>query len=312
MRFIEPVLNVMICALAERGAQIEKVSIKPANITTPNLNEKKMEITAAEINSVLGKELKNEEIIKLLGMSRFDVIFEKNFICKYPAYRQDIIDSRDIIEDIIISYGYNKIETEKPMLSTTGKNSKENIFSRRIAQLMTGIEAQEVATFTLTSKDKLFKKMKIQSAEKIVEIANPVSENFSCLRNWMLPSMLEFLFKNKDSKFPQKIFEIGNCIKVEGKKAQDKLKLCCAISDAKTNFTEIRQDLEFLIRELGIENVKIEKTEKESFIRGRCASIMVDKKEIGFLGEIHPGVLENWGLNMPTSAFEIDLTELVK
>jgi phenylalanyl-tRNA synthetase beta chain len=301
----------MVCALAERGGQIEKVVIRPKNSITPDLNERKMELNMKEVNSTLGLELKNDDIIKLLGMSRFDVGFEKsNFICKYMPYRQDIVDTRDLIEDIAISYNYNKFPITKLEIATRGKNSKEHLFEEKVARTLIGIGAQEIATFTLTNKEKLFKKMKIKPAE-VAEIANAVSENYSCLRNSLLPSLLEFLFKNKDKEFPQKIFEIGNCVNIEARKAIDRLKTGFAISHAKTNFTEIRQSAEFLLKNLGILNIKIERFSNERFIEGRCGKIFADKKEIGILGEINPAVLENWGLNTPVSAFEIDVTELI-
>jgi len=308
MRFIEPVLNVIVCALAERGGEIEKVTVRPSNIVTPNFSEKRIEVTTEEINSIIGEEIKKEEILKLLGMARFDVVFEKTFNCKYMPYRRDIMDTRDVIEDIAINYGYNKFKIQPLNLATKGKNSDEYKLSRKVANFATGLRAQEIATFTLTSKEKLLKNMRLSLAEKVVEIANPASENYSCLRNRLLPSVMEFLSKNTDSKFPQRIFEIGTCIKIEGKKAQDRLRICFAISDAKTNFTEIRQAAEFLLRQLNVKDIKVIKVQNESLIEGRGGKILADNKEIGFLGEIHPAILENWGLKMPVSAFEIDLS----
>ena len=311
MRFIEPVLNVIVCALAERGGEIEKVTIKPSNLVTPNLSEKRIEVKTEEINSIIGEEIKKEEILKLLGMARYDVVFEKTFNCKYMPYRRDIMDTRDVIEDIAINYGYNKFRIQPLNLATKGKNSEEYRLSRKVANFATGLRAQEIATFTLTSKEKLLKNMRLSLAEKVVEIANPASENYSCLRNRLLPSVMEFLSKNKDSRFPQRIFEVGKCIKIDGKKAQDRLRICFAISDAKTNFTEIRQAAEFLLRQLNIKDIKVIKVQNESLIEGRGGKIMADNKEIGFLGEIHPTILENWGLSMPVSALEIDLTEMI-
>ena len=70
---------------------------------------------------------------------------------------------------------------------------------------MVGFGAQEILTFTLTNKANLFEKMELKP-EKVVEIANPVSANWSTLRNWLLPSSLDFLSYNTTKEFPQIIF----------------------------------------------------------------------------------------------------------
>jgi len=148
----------------------------------------------------------------------------------------------------------------------------------------------------------------------VIEIANPVSLNYSCLRNWLLPSLMEFLGKNKDVEYPQKIFEIGECIEVEKDSFKNLSKLAYVYSGKDVNFTIIKQQLDYLLRSLKI-NYKTKKLEHASFISGRCGEVIIKKENreisIGFLGEIHPAILEKFNLIMPTVAFEINLNKLV-
>jgi len=315
LRFVLPVLNIFICALIERGGEVEQVlSTGPKRIATPNLESKEILININEINKILGISLTEKEIFNLLEKSGFDYIKDKNgILIKYPCYRYDILDSRDVIEDITISYGFNNFKPEKFKESTFGCNSKFTEFKYKVKEMMIGLESQEIATFVLTEKDKLFKTMRLKNLD-VIEIANPVSLNYSCLRNWLLPSLMEFLGKNKDVEYPQKIFEIGECIEVEKDSFKNLSKLAYVYSGKDVNFTIIKQQLDYLLRNLKI-NYKTKKLEHASFISGRCGEVIIKKENreisIGFLGEIHPAILEKFNLIMPTVAFEINLNKLV-
>ena len=315
LRFVLPVLNIFICALIERGGEVEQVlSTGPKRIATPNLESKEILININEINKILGISLTEKEIFNLLEKSGFDYIKDKNgILIKYPCYRYDILDSRDVIEDITISYGFNNFKPEKFKESTFGCNSKFTEFKYKVKEMMIGLESQEITTFVLTEKDKLFKTMRLKNLD-VIEIANPVSLNYSCLRNWLLPSLMEFLGKNKDVEYPQKIFEIGECIEVEKDSFKNLSKLAYVYSGKDVNFTIIKQQLDYLLRSLKI-NYKTKKLEHASFISGRCGEVIIKKENreisIGFLGEIHPAILEKFNLIMPTVAFEINLNKLV-
>ena len=87
---------------------------------------------------------------------------------------------------------------------------------------------------------------------------------------------------------------------------EEKEKLCIAITHETANFTEIKQVLEYLLRMLEKE-CKIQPQDFSTFIEGRAGKILVEKKEIGVIGEISPKVLKDYKLKMPVVALEIDL-----
>lgn len=310
-RFIVPVLNIMTTALAMRGGVIYEVAIADKKkAATPDLKEGEVKIEIEEINKTLGLELSNKQIMELLAKSGFDAELKgKSILARYPAYRQDILDSRDVIEDAAISYGYARLEPELPVVPGIGKASEESAIEEKIANVLCGLEAQEIATFTLTNKEKLFKLMQQKDSTEVIEIANPVSATYSCLRSWLLPSLIEFLSKNKDAEYPQKIFEVGKCILIEKNKAKDILKLAFALADSKANFTQVKQILDYFLGSIGVQ-YKIKKIKDDSFIEGRAGSILIGGKEVGIIGEMHPGMLQNWKLTMPVAAFEVDLTKI--
>ncbi len=357
-RFVLPILNTIVTALADRGGKIESVNIN--NRIFPSLNTSKCLLSIEEVNSVIGTSLSSNEIIKLLKKSGynayiskdienrtnhgplilrkssldfrgvqkctdlsafltdrrrhknssnicvFDYISKKNILnIEIPVYRQDILDTRDIIEDIAISFGYNNLRNAPPNIISTGAETIKSTLSRKIAELIIGLGYQEIATQTLTSKEVLFKKMNKQ--ENGIEIANPISELYTNMRPELLSSMLSFLSKNKTSRYPQDIFEIGNIIDKNG---NDRLKLCIASCSAESNFTIIKQILDYLSANLNFSQA-LEASKHSEYIGGRQADIMINGKSSGNLGEISPVILNNFGIEFPVSALEIELESLM-
>lgn len=310
-RFIVPCLLVLVAELSDRGAVVEAVHVhyKNKKITTPDFRPGKIEVDTDYCNEVLGLNLSAQEIKKLLEKRRHSVQVRHNKLnVEFPAYRQDIIHVRDITEEIAISQGYNKIQAEIPRVATFGEQSKEAKIEDRIANLMAGLNMQEVATFTLTNKNEQFKRMNLKE-QAVVELKNPVSILHNSLRSWITPSLLAFFEKNKKARYPQKIFEIGTCVKVKGRLSEDMRRIAVAVTHRDASYTEAKQILDYLLRYLGFK-YEIREAEHTSFIEGRVSRVSVGKKDVAYIGEIHPSVLRNFGLEMPVSVFELNLTEL--
>ncbi len=125
-----------------------------------------------------------------------------------PFYRVDVMHQVDLIEDVAVAYGYNKIEPLWRELPTTGRAKPDQRLIDIARELMVGSGYQEILTYTLTNPENLFDKMNTGKT-KIVELANPKVATMTCLRNWLLPSIMEFLSNNQSIEFPQKIFELA-------------------------------------------------------------------------------------------------------
>jgi phenylalanyl-tRNA synthetase beta chain len=312
-------LNVLVAALADRGGIIEGVKVvypksHGKTMITPNLEPKKFTINADDVNKILGLKISIKQMVKLLEQARYHVRTKgKKILVTYPAYRQDIMHWRDIAEDVAISFGYNNVEPVPPKLATTGKELDIEVASRSIAGVMSGLGLQETLSYILTSKSNLFKKMNI-SDEHVVEIENYVSTNWSVFRTWMLPKLLEFLSSNKHVEYPQKIFETGIVIIPDANqetKTRDIRKLACCLSNPVIGYEDISSLLDALMSALGI-NYELQPKNHPSLINGRAATVLVEEKEIGFIGEIHPKVLNSWGLEKPVVAFELNLDDILK
>jgi phenylalanyl-tRNA synthetase beta chain len=178
---------------------------------------------------------------------------------------------------------------------------------------MVGLGFQEILSYTLTSKENLFEKMNLAPSE-VVEIENPISSRWSVFRNWLLPSLLEFLSHNKHVEYPQKIFEIGKVVLIDEEaetRTRDVLKLACCMSDAKVSYEEISSVLDAFLSSVEVE-YRLRATKHPSFIEGRVAEILINGKSVGIIGEVSPKVLENWNLDMPVVGFEIEVDLILR
>ncbi|BAA29748.1 phenylalanine--tRNA ligase subunit beta [Pyrococcus horikoshii] len=309
-------LNVMVTALAERGGKIRSVRVvyKDFEIETPDLTPKEFEVELDYIRKLSGLELNDGEIKELLEKMMYEVEISRGRAkLKYPAFRDDIMHARDILEDVLIAYGYNNIEPEEPKLAVQGRGDPFKDFEDAIRDLMVGFGLQEVMTFNLTNKEVQFKKMNIPE-EEIVEIANPISQRWSALRKWILPSLMEFLSNNTHEEYPQRIFEVGLATLIDESretKTVSEPKLAVALAGTGYTFTNAKEILDALMRHLGFE-YEIEEVEHGSFIPGRAGKIIVNGRDIGIIGEVHPQVLENWNIEVPVVAFEIFLRPLYR
>ena len=299
--------NIFAYALYDRGFQIYSVEIKyPEKKTiSPNLEIETVTIKNEQIKHLFGLQLKENEIKNLLEKAQFDF---DNYKVKIPPYRKDIIHPYDIIEDSGIMYGFDEIKESALTTFTAGSTLKINDFIDKLREIVVGLGYQEMMSPILTNKDFLYKKMNIEDFGTI-EIEDYMSETYSVVRSWILPNLMEVFSKNRHIEFPQKIFEEGLVNTRKGDKIIEYSRIAIAVSHEKANYTEIRQVLDYILRCFGL-SYDIEEAEHSSFIDGRVGRAIVKGKKVAYLGEIALVVLQNWGLEMPVAALELNLSEL--
>lgn len=309
---VRQTLNLLTTNLAERGAKIESVKIVGKRIDVlPDLSQEVIEISVKEASKLIGTELKEKQVANLLRRMGYEVLVHGAKIEVFvPAYRVDILHRVDVYEDIAIAYGLNKLKPELPSVFTIGCANPLERLSARVREVMIGLGFVEVMRTILTNETKQFRRMNLKP-KSTVEIENPVSKEYTELRTWLLPSLLEVLAKNKHVAYPQKIFEVGDVVLPDGKAETKSLTLrrvAGAIAKTNANFAEIKAVTQTLLKNFGVK-YKLKANNHESFIKGRYAEILSDGL-IGFFGEVSPAVLSNWKIEMPTTAFEISLSSL--
>ncbi|MBI4896240.1 MAG: phenylalanine--tRNA ligase subunit beta, partial [Candidatus Aenigmarchaeota archaeon] len=247
---------------------------------------------------------------KLLERIRYGAKAKNNIILvEVPAYRTDILHPFDLVEDIAIAYGYENFMHEIPQVSTIGEETPRTIMNRKIAEILTGLGLLECCTLHLSSEKILNDAMQLQK-NNLVKTVNAVNIEYDVVRNALLPMLLKTLSENTHHEYPQKLFELGEVYHVEHNEPIEKNNLCIVSCHSKAEFTEMKSMIEALFAGIG-KRVSFQEEYHRSFIEGRCATVLVDNKPIGIMGEIHPQVLTNFKLELPVVAFEIHVDALL-
>jgi len=294
--------------------------------TSQIMQTRAVDLTVSYVNKMLGMKFITDEVQNLLIKTGMESkIINTNRLKVYiPPYRTDILHAMDVVEDIAIAYGYENFIPEIPKIFTIGQKDKFQVFCDKIRNIMLGLNFQESMSLILTNRENLFKRMNINieaenenvgDAQDVVETENALSAEHNVVRNYLLPSLISFLKKNKTRGYPQKIFEIGQAIEKINGKFQEAVKISGVIAGTKTNFSEIKAVVEGILFCLtDSSNVKVLEFNQCFFINGRAAKILTLTRETetdtGFFGEISPIVAENFAIEVPVTAFEINLTDL--
>lgn len=302
------VVNILVTALAERDGKIETVRID--NDHMPLLEPEEVELDVEYFRSVSGLELEKEEIVDRLEQMRFKAKKKKDKIkVGVPSYRTDVMHQYDIIEDIVIAHRYNNIEPEMPELDTPANEKQIEEHTEELRDILQGTGALESHTFTLSSKEKLFDRMNRKAEDEVVEMSNALTEDYTVVRNQMLPTMMEVLQNNRQHSYPQRFYEIEDVALPRENDAENRRKLAYAISGPETDFTDIKQVLQVIERDTGFE-LEVEEAEKRFYREDRAAKIIYKGETVGHIGELGEEVLANWELEQRTAALELDVEKL--
>ncbi|MFX1474701.1 MAG: phenylalanine--tRNA ligase subunit beta [Promethearchaeota archaeon] len=304
-------LNIMIAALAERGGRIAAVeTVYPQGAERlPNLSPQRRSVSLSYVNTVLGYQFDGPTVAHCLARMRMDCTSRGDTLrVAIPQYRVDILHDIDIVEDIAIGYGFNRIEPTLPNTMTIGGELPMTTLRRTIRDLMVGLGYQEIWTYVLTNIRTLFEKMNLPPSQ-IVEISNPKSTEYHVARDRLLPGVLAFLGENSAQELPQRVFEAGDVVIVDSKaetQTQTLLHLAAALVDSRVDITKLKAELFSFLQNLGL-TAEVTPISNPSFIDGRVGAIHVAGRKIGIIGEVHPVVLANYGIEAPCMGFELEI-----
>ncbi|UCH57029.1 MAG: phenylalanine--tRNA ligase subunit beta, partial [Candidatus Bathyarchaeota archaeon] len=314
LKAINEVLNIITTTFADRGAEVYAVENSYPNgevLRTPNLEPWEMELDNSYVNKTLGMDLTQEETARYLSMMGYDAEPSGVLRVKVPSYRTDIMHPMDLVEDVAIAYGYDNFVPEIPEIASEAGEDPLEVFSRGLRNFLVGFGLIEVVTFMMSNPDKLFHRMGLPE-EPIAETENPKMEGYTCLRNRLLPSLMEVLSTNKHHPHPQNIYEVDDVILLDPTTetgAKTARRLAVALCHARANFSEIKAVMKSILENLEVE-AEIEAGGLDCFIGGRRYVAKTGGKSLCWAGELKPEVLEGWELEMPVAALEMDVDRL--
>ncbi|MFW6286189.1 MAG: phenylalanine--tRNA ligase subunit beta [Nanoarchaeota archaeon] len=317
---LDNILKVLMTTFIDLGAKAQSVEViyEDTNETyNLDLTLKEDEIDLGFVCKWIGIQIDINKAQELLTKMMYKVLNIEGNIIKIgiPPFRSDIWHEVDIADDIARAYGYNNITPKFPKVSSIGGILDFSTFKENFSQSLVSLGFLETYTYMLTSTITQFKKFnKSEKDEEYIRLNNTQEQGLNMIRTMILPESLTTLHINRKNSYPQKIFENGFTIKVDETKdtlSRDDSHLCVCIADPKSNYTQIKGILDTLLK-LNEINFKVKDSQENFLIEGRRGNIFVKGENVGFIGEIHPSILENFGLIIPVSALEINLSKLYK
>ncbi|MBN1797814.1 MAG: phenylalanine--tRNA ligase subunit beta [Spirochaetales bacterium] len=313
--------SIAACDFADAGFKIKPVKVcypyetpLGSEIITPFYFQKPIMLDIQEANKLLGETLSPAEAAKYIEKMGNKVTVEKEKITLFPpVYRNDFMHPVDIVEEIMMGRG---IASFTPVMAedfTMGRLTEEEEFSRKVRDIMIGLGFQEMIYNYLGSKRDFIEKMKMVE-DSIIEIANPMTESYEMVRNSIIPNLLASEAISGNAVYPHLIFEAGKVVlkaKDENYGSKTKNYLSFLFSDREADFNDISAKVSALFYYL-CKDYTLQDVDDPRFIKGRCATVFYRDKSVGVMGEVHPDILENWGIGMPCTTAEIDLDQIMK
>lgn len=306
---VKGALDIVCTALAERGGRIGSVKMDDCGekYASPDLTPSKRKISVKECNDFLGIGMDSEEIcasLKRMGLG-VEIEDKDSVTAIISTTRTDIMHDVDIFEDVAIGYGFENFGGPYKLDGTVASRLDETVFSDGVRNILIGLGYTEVTTLTLSNEKEEFVKSGTPEITTVT-IKNPITEDHTCLRVNLFPSLMRILRHNRHRDLPQKIFEVGYVVR----DLTNSLHLCAVTAASKASFTESKSLAESVLREIGC-GYTIEPCDYDTFIPGRGASVIVDGKAIGVFGEVSPEVITGFGINHPIMAFELNLDDQI-
>jgi phenylalanyl-tRNA synthetase beta chain len=307
----EDMLAVVATLLQAAGFTLVSVIISGAKNSSPKLQSRKLSVIPLLVNQSLGLNLNNSKIISSLKKSRLDASVKgKNIICEIPPYRFDIFGPMDLVEEVALGYGIEKLT---PLLSSSETLGTIHPISSKLKSLslvMVGLGYLEALNSSLTSKRILYE-MTNRKPHNIVSVLDSKSQEHTILRDSILPGLLENLSRNIHESYPQKLFETGT-IFLKNNPVKEKTNFAAVCAHQKANFSEIKSILQAALKTGFNLEIETKTSTHETFEKGRAASILVHGKTIGIIGEINSKTIENYKIrDIPIVGFEINLSGLI-
>jgi phenylalanyl-tRNA synthetase beta chain len=317
LTYLDSLLKVLTTTFLELGCKAEAVTVEyPTENYELSLENFKDTISLDYINKLIGINVSSDEVkaLALKVMLEVESVDGDNITFLIPPYRTDIWHDADIADDIARAYGYNNIVPTLPEIATMGSKLEVNDFRDRLGNTMVNFGFLELYSYMLTSTKTQFTKMAISEPDKAFErLLDSEDQGLNMLRVRILPEILESLLINRKNKYPQQVFENGFIIQKDKScetGAKDVRHLCAAIASPTTNYTKIKGVFDTFMKLNNIEfEIKIN-DEIPFLIPGRSAEVIVGGKSVGFIGEVCPEVLVNFGLLVPVVAFELVIDDL--
>ncbi len=276
--------------------------------------ERRLPLEPEKINHLLGTSISKEDMVMYLN--RLEIPVEGDTIV-VPSFRPDLVRMVDIAEEVGRSFGYNEIPVTQFRTATHGGYSQEMKLEAKAGALCRGLGYSEIITYSFTSPT-VFDQIRLPADSPLrntLRIQNPLGEDTSIMRTIALPSMMEILSRNNAyHNKAAKLYEVAKVyLPVEGQPLPEEPKMLVFGSyGEKETFFKLKGEIEALFAGLRMKKASYTAEKNNpSYHPGRCASISIDGEVIGVMGQVHPLVAKNYGIDSEVYCAELNFTKML-
>ncbi|QDR80884.1 phenylalanine--tRNA ligase subunit beta [Sporomusa termitida] len=293
---------------------------------------KQIVFTPAQINKYLGTDIPGstmKAILRRLGFS--PDAGEEKITVTVPTWRSDVTLPADLCEEIVRIYGYNNVPSTTPAGSMVqGKQSHSQSIVDKMKDILTGSGFAEIISLSFTHPG-VFDKLNIPADSPLraaIEVLNPITDDFPILRTTLLGGVMDTIVRNLARKNEDcRIYEIGAVYLPAAlplrELPQEPLMLCGAMIGKRhasawnqprdmVDFYDAKGSVEAVLAGLKIDGYSVEAAVTPSLHPGKTAMIKKDGDVLGYVGEVHPEVLNAYEINRKVYLFELYVAALIK
>jgi phenylalanyl-tRNA synthetase beta chain len=302
----------------------------------------RLELRMARLNAFLGTDLGVEEVFDILARLGFIVASEPSpataegtevLSVEVPPFRPDLEREVDIIEEVVRVWGMENVSSTLPSAGRAGGLTTDQAWRERIGTYLRGLGLNETMTYAFADPSDLERLgVALEDNERHVELLNPMSVEQAVLRRTLLPGLLKSVSYNQRRGVPDvHLYEEGSVfLATEGKKQPKERTMVAGVlagrwqrptwndsadtpnAPAHLEFFDGKGVIEELAEALGIPKLRFRVAEKPWLQPGRSAEVLIGSDVAGWLGEVHPRVLDAYDCEGPVTAFELSLPQLLR
>ena len=275
-----------------------------------------LKLEPEKINALLGTDIGEAEMVSILKKLDFQVEGDQVTV---PSWRGDVIGMADLAEEVARFHGYNNIPTTLMRGQTTlGGFSEEEKLERQLGSVCRSMGFDEIITYSFISPtcyDKI-RWAADDARRESFKILNPLGEDTSIMRTTVLPSMLEILTRNYNYRNQNvRLYEVGRIYLPggeDGLAVENKI-LSMGAYGEDMDFYTLKGCVEAILKDLRASDVRfvVPSETNPSYHPGRVADVYVGERRIGVMGQVHPLVAQNYGVDAQFYCAELELKELM-
>ncbi|MGE5630887.1 MAG: phenylalanine--tRNA ligase subunit beta [Caulobacteraceae bacterium] len=280
---------------------------------------RKLNLRMKRVRDFLGADVSEEAAIRYLETLEFKVEKKGDLEVTIPTFRDDVEGEADLIEEIARLYGYDNIPST--LMDTTftqgGKNYRQKI--RGITKNnMAAQGLYEVLTYSFVSPG-VYNKINLKAENPLrnaIKLVNPLGEDQSIMRTTMIPNMLDVISRNYNKKIAEgKFFELSRVYfsdKLPLEDLAEEREMLTIGMYGDIDFFDLKGVIENLMEELNIDKYRILSSNNDSMHPGRTAELLINNKRAGYLGEVHPDVLDKYDIPVRAYIAELNFEDIIE